>query len=289
LRQRISVTTSLDPLGPEEVSQYINHRLGVAGYEGAALFTRGALELIARESHRIPRNINNLCFGALSAGLALQRKQIDCEIVEEVVADQNLSAIEKRVTASPFENGSPECNTAFQSSASASRKNDQSPFLPSWFGRPVRRAAYITIALAALIAAPSLSLRLRPELGARFLRKHAAAPVSKVLAAEISGPIQTLSAKTLPVVVEGAAVKRALAKDGVVVVEVGQDLRQISLLHLGRYSDEIVRQIQSLNPQLLDPNHIEVGQQIRLPVQGRGSTSKPSDPSLDPSMIALRK
>jgi LysM repeat protein len=80
-----------------------------------------------------------------------------------------------------------------------------------------------------------------------------------------------------------------LAKGGVVVVEAGQTLQQISLLYLGRYSTEIVQQIQSLNPQLLDPNRIEVGQQIRLPVQWRGSTSKPSDHSLEPSMIALRK
>jgi general secretion pathway protein A len=280
LRQRISVTTSLDPLGPEEVSQYITHRLGVAGYRGAALFTRGALELIARESHGIPRNINNLCFGALSAGLALRRKQIDREIVEEVVADQNLSTIERRVTASPFENGSPECNTASQSSAPASRHRDQSPFLSSWLGRQVRRTAYVTIVLALLIATPSLSLRLRPALGARFLHKHAAATVSKAPAAEISGAIQTLSVKTPAVVLEAAAVPRPLPPGGVVVVDAGQDLRQISLLYLGRYSIEIVQQIQSLNPQLLDPNHIEIGQQIRLPVQWRGSTSKPSDHNL---------
>jgi LysM repeat protein len=79
-----------------------------------------------------------------------------------------------------------------------------------------------------------------------------------------------------------------LAKDGVVVVEAGQTLQQISLLYLGRYSTEIVQQIQSLNPQLLDPNHIEVGQQIRLPVQWRSSTSKPSDYSLEPSVMALK-
>jgi type II secretory pathway predicted ATPase ExeA len=285
LRQRIWLTTSLDPLGPEEVSQYVNHRLGVAGYQGAPLFTPGALQLIARESHGIPRNINNLCFGALSAGLALRRKQIDREIVEEVAADQNLSALEKRVTASPFEIGSPECN----SSASASRHRGQSPFLSSWFGRQVRRAAYVTIALAVLIATPSLSLRLRPALGARFLHKRAAATVSKAPAAKISRAIQTLSVKTPPVVVQAAAVPRPLAKDLVVVVEAGQTLRQISLLYLGRYSTEIVQQIQSLNPQLLDPKHIEVGQHIRLPVPWRGSTSKPSDHSPEPSMIALRK
>jgi hypothetical protein len=289
LRQRISVTTSLDPLGPEEVSQYITHRLRVAGYKGAALFTRGALELVARASHGIPRNINNLCFGALSAGLALRRKQIDREIVEEVVADQNLSALERRVTASPFEKGSPECNTASRSSASASRHRDPSPVLSSWFGRQVLRAAYVTIVLVALIATPTLSLRLRPALGARFLHKHAAATVSKVRAAEISEATQTLSVKTPAVVVEAAAIPRPLEQGGVVVVEAGQTLRQISLLYLGRYSVEIVQQIQSLNPQLLDLNHIEVGQQIRLPGEWRGSTSKPSDHSLEPSEIALRK
>lgn len=289
LRQRIAVTTSLDPLGPEEVSQYVKHRLGVAGYRGAALFTRGALELIALESHGIPRNINNLCFGALSAGLALRRKQIDREIVEEVVADQNLSALERRVTGSPFESGAPECNTAFQSSESALRHRDPPPVLSSWFSRQVLRAAYITIVMVALIATPSLSLRLRPALGARFLHKHAAATVSKSPAAESSGAIQTLGVNAPAVVVEAAAVTRPLAQGGVVVVGAGQDLRKISLLYLGRYSTEVVQQIQSLNPQLLDPNRIEVGQKIRLPGQWRGSTSTPSDHSPEPSEIALRK
>ncbi len=290
LRQRISVTTSLDPLGREEVSKYVNHRLGVAGYQGAPLFTRSALNLIALESRGIPRNINNLCFGALSAGFALRRKQIDCEIVEEVATDQNLSAVERRVTAYPFENGSRECNTASQSFASASRHRGQSPSLSSWFGRQVLRAAYVTIALAVLmITAPSLSLRLRPASGARFLHKHAAASVPKAQTAEISGAIQNLSVKRPTVVAQAAAVPRALAKDGVVVVEAGQTLHQISLIYLGRYSTDVVQQIQSLNPQLPDPNRIEVGQQIRLPVQWRGSTSEPSDHSLEPSMMALRK
>ena len=288
LRQRISVTTSLSPLGVEEVSQYVNHRLGVAGYQGAPLFTRGALQLIALRSRGIPRNINNLCFGALSAGLALRCKQIDCEIVEEVAADQNLSAIERRVTASPFENGSAECNTAFRSSASASRHRGQSPFL-RWFGRQVPRAAYVTLTLAVLMATASLSVLLRPALEARFLPNHAAANVSRAPAAEISGAIQTSSVKTSPVVVQAPAVPRPLAKDGVVVVEAGQTLQQISLRYLGRYSTETVQQIQSLNPQLLDPNRIEVGQQIRLPFPWRGSTSTPSDHNLKPSIDRIAK
>ena len=34
LPQRISVTQFLDPLGFDEVGQYVRHRLGVAGYQG---------------------------------------------------------------------------------------------------------------------------------------------------------------------------------------------------------------------------------------------------------------
>ena len=70
--------------------------------------------------------------------------------------------------------------------------------------------------------------------------------------------MQTLSVKTPPVVVQAAAVPRPLANDGVVIVEAGLTLWQISLLHLGRYTNQIVQQIQSLNAQLLDPNRIEV-------------------------------
>ena len=84
LTQRISVTNFLDPLDADEVGQYIRHRLGVAGYQGKPLFTPDALHLIAEESGGNPRNINNICFGALSTAFALGRKRIDREIMEEV-------------------------------------------------------------------------------------------------------------------------------------------------------------------------------------------------------------
>ena len=56
LTQRISVTNFLDPLDADEVSQYISHRLGVAGYQGKPLFTREALQLIARGKRRKSAN-----------------------------------------------------------------------------------------------------------------------------------------------------------------------------------------------------------------------------------------
>ena len=93
LTQRISVTQFLDPLDSNEVGQYVRHRLGVAGYDGKPLFTPDALDLVAGESGGIPRNINNICFGALSTAFALGRKRIDCEIVEEVASDQNVRSL----------------------------------------------------------------------------------------------------------------------------------------------------------------------------------------------------
>ena len=50
-----------------------------------------------------------------------------------------------------------------------------------------------------------------------------------------------------------------------VVVQPGQTLRQIALRTLGQYNSELMRQIQSLNAGMTDPNHIEANQEIRLP------------------------
>ena len=55
------------------------------------------------------------------------------------------------------------------------------------------------------------------------------------------------------------------------IFEPRQTLRRICIQHLGRYSLRIVQQIQALDPKL-DPNHIEVGQRIRLSPQGQEST-----------------
>ena len=102
LRQRISVLASLRPFSKKEVADYIGHRLKVAGHQGRSLFTEEALRMIAENSEGIPRNINNICFNALSIGYALQKDQIGREVVEEVVADRNIESLlpKKRVSVS---------------------------------------------------------------------------------------------------------------------------------------------------------------------------------------------
>ena len=69
LRQRITSVSGLSPLTREEIGRFMDHRLQVAGYRGARLFSPEAQELIAQVSEGIPRQINNYCFHALSSGV----------------------------------------------------------------------------------------------------------------------------------------------------------------------------------------------------------------------------
>jgi general secretion pathway protein A len=93
LRQRMSIFARLQPLSVEETYQYMGHRLRVAGYDfKTPLFTRKAGALIAKYGEGIPRNINNICFNALSLGCALKQKTIKEEVVRETLDDLELKA-----------------------------------------------------------------------------------------------------------------------------------------------------------------------------------------------------
>jgi len=93
LRQRVSLLTTLKPLPADEVVHYINHRLRAAGREDNSLFTPAAVKLIAEMSEGIPRNINNICFNALSLGCALKQKTIDVDAIRQVAADFDLGTM----------------------------------------------------------------------------------------------------------------------------------------------------------------------------------------------------
>jgi type II secretory pathway predicted ATPase ExeA len=87
LQQRISSLNRLEPFSLQEIEQYIQHRLWVAGYSGGALLTSDALAIAADFSAGIPRKINNFCFNALSLAFATQQQTIDATIAREVVGD----------------------------------------------------------------------------------------------------------------------------------------------------------------------------------------------------------
>ncbi|MCU1285444.1 MAG: peptidoglycan-binding protein [Acidobacteriales bacterium] len=93
LYQRISIVNRLKPFTPEETIAYINHRLDVAGYKGMPLFSSEAIDKIASLSQGVPRTINRLCLASLSIGCALNQRQIQASVVDEVSADLNLSTL----------------------------------------------------------------------------------------------------------------------------------------------------------------------------------------------------
>ena len=91
LRQRISMISQLNPFTVEETQQYIDHRLRVAGYKFAVpLFSSAAVRFIRKYTQGIPRNINNVCFNAMSIGFVEKQRTIDERIILEVIDDLDL-------------------------------------------------------------------------------------------------------------------------------------------------------------------------------------------------------
>src|ERR1700680_3326629 len=101
LRQRVSFAIRIDPLTREEVSTYVDHRLWVAGNKGSSLFSVGARTLLAEQSEGIPRNINNICFSAMSYGWAMKQKTIDREMMSDVLADMDFKSPNEKTDFAP--------------------------------------------------------------------------------------------------------------------------------------------------------------------------------------------
>ena len=81
LRQRITVRYHLPPLNRQEVNEYIQHRLQVAGAKGAPHFTAPALWRVYKYSQGIPRLLNAVCDKALLAGFVNQQQRINYAVI----------------------------------------------------------------------------------------------------------------------------------------------------------------------------------------------------------------
>ena len=82
LRQRITLFYDIGPLSEEETSEYVAHRLKVAGSE-EELFKKEAIKEIHIFSRGYPRLINIICDRALLTGYVKEQQEIDADIVNE--------------------------------------------------------------------------------------------------------------------------------------------------------------------------------------------------------------
>jgi hypothetical protein len=86
----VSCICKLKPLTLEELREYLEHRLTLAGLPRQTLFTEETIQLIFEYSKGIPRLINSLCNAALQTGFAMQSPEITISIIEEVARDLEL-------------------------------------------------------------------------------------------------------------------------------------------------------------------------------------------------------
>lgn len=94
LRQRISIVARLTPFNADETREYIEHRLRVAGASSdRPIFSKQAYAIIAKQSGGIPRDINNLCFNAMSLACARKRAEVDASMVQETINDLDLTTL----------------------------------------------------------------------------------------------------------------------------------------------------------------------------------------------------
>ncbi len=86
LRQRLQMLWKLEPLTAEQVLEYVQHRIRVAGGD-MWLFESGAIQILASASRGIPRQINNMCDIALMLGYAANKPKISQSLMEQAVHD----------------------------------------------------------------------------------------------------------------------------------------------------------------------------------------------------------
>ena len=294
LRQRISIFARLEPFTPEETSLYIVHRLGVAGYKSdMPLFTKAALALISLSSEGIPRNINNLCFNALSLGCAVQQKPIDRDVVRQVIADLDLGSMRRKALPVPqSEEKGTEKIPAF--AVAANTPSVYADWLPKvavaavvllavggalfesqrWLGRTAAPQPTPTV-----VAKPDPVASVQPAPTPTALpdtTSPLADPATSLPDPAFPAPANRQAPAAIPGAPPSSIGDRTTqAQDAVSIVRVapGQTLLGICVEKFGSCTAEIMQQIHQLNPSLNNPDHIESGQSIRIPVLATQSSA----------------
>ncbi len=101
--QRITSKYHLKPLGPDDVRNYIQHRLRVAGARAGRLFSDRAIDHVIKLSKGIPRVINLLCDRALLGAYAEGADHVSLKIMKK--AGKEIVEPERTVFFSPGRGG----------------------------------------------------------------------------------------------------------------------------------------------------------------------------------------
>ena len=97
LRQRVTASYHLGPLGIEETQGYVQHRLKHVGWSGRPSFDEGAFDSLYRWTGGVPRRINRLCNRVLLASF------LDgSDVVNEALVERTALELREEIGESDF-------------------------------------------------------------------------------------------------------------------------------------------------------------------------------------------
>jgi type II secretory pathway predicted ATPase ExeA len=274
LRQRISIMCRLKPFTPAETKLYIDHRLGVAGYDNkVALFTDRAQGMIAKHSEGIPRNINNLCFNSMALGRALEKKVIDHDVVAEVVSDLDLGSLLAASAVDLNREDAPRFTISQSTSGVTSEPIHEHKALKF----ALAGAFLLTLAWPIIGTNQEGATPPGAELSETVGASSAASASDSLIPVENTGPGSASTAAPLDTSSGNAAqagLKAVLPSDPPagtgqssrpIQVAPHQTLYQICLENYGKFDKAILAQIYELNPWLTNPEDLRPGQVLFIP------------------------
>ena len=87
LTQRVRLRFHLGPLSKREHTEYIQHRIRVAGGDPESLFTEDAIDEVFQYTAGVPRLTNTLCDTALLVAFADEKASVDVDVIGNAVAE----------------------------------------------------------------------------------------------------------------------------------------------------------------------------------------------------------
>lgn len=279
LRQRVSTICRLTNLNAGETKAYVEYRLKLVGHVGAPIFTPRALELLVEASQGIPRVVNTLCFNSLCLCLARNARVVDENIMVGAIADLQLptcapaplAVLPRQALATPsITDGTCGSFTGFSAVQLSSSRT----------GRPMIAALLsVCISLGGVMwwingsghhfrSAATAAFHIWPVARTSPAKKTTSTEVPVEAAANLA------TTQGRPVLTGTTEPDQPTAPKQVTVAP-GETLETIARTNLGTYDGSVLSEIRVLNPHITDPNHIETGRTIRLPIRSKTGEATP--------------